>query len=322
MPEDDDNRRDDRVHYEGGVPVFETQLERIEREQAEARERDKLYRDEQLRINRQQLRVNTRYMIFTFFLVITSMVTGGISLYQASIAKTSARAAESAAKTASATLKEIQTGQGAQDTHILASQAVTQATQTTSLASAAERQATLTKEGLLDVQRAFVSVSALDIYPIKRSTGEVDRWIVNPIVVNSGTTPTKNLYWIIGFGNPVIASGPIDKEPPLDPPDYPSLSDLMHHKNMKRGTISPQVSIRNFTTLIGFTPDRLHTTWIVTGQFVYGAFVYGDVIDPIPRHVTEFCFMFNSTALVDDQFLPPYERCAHHNCTDGACREN
>src|SRR5579859_4161170 len=96
------------IHYQAGVPVLETQLERIEREQTEARDRDRLYKDEQLEINRQQLTVNKRLMIFTFLLVVTSAITSGISLYQANISKASADAAKSAAETASKTLKEMQ----------------------------------------------------------------------------------------------------------------------------------------------------------------------------------------------------------------------
>ena len=141
------------IHYEGGIPVFESPLERIEREQSEAKKGDKLYRDEQLTINRQQLRVNKRLMIFTFLLVLTSLISGVISIYQAGIAKDSANAAKSAAETASQTLTEMKSGSGAQDTHTLAQQAVTQATQTTNLATAADAQATELRESIRQTGR-------------------------------------------------------------------------------------------------------------------------------------------------------------------------
>jgi hypothetical protein len=141
------------IHYEGGIPVFESPLERIEREQGAAKNRDKLYRDEQLTINRQQLRVNKLLMIFTSLLVLTSIISGAISIYQSRIAKDSANAAKSAAYTASQTLTEMKSGSGAQDTHTLAQQAVTQATQTTNLATAAETQATELRESIRQTGR-------------------------------------------------------------------------------------------------------------------------------------------------------------------------
>jgi hypothetical protein len=98
----------EHIHFEGGVPVFETQLERIEREQAETKNRDKLYKDEQLEITRQQLRVNSWLMVFTLLLVITSCVASGISLYQARISRISATAAKDAVGVASRTLCETQ----------------------------------------------------------------------------------------------------------------------------------------------------------------------------------------------------------------------
>jgi hypothetical protein len=116
----------------GGVPLFETKLEKIEREQAEAKNRDTLYRGEQLKINRQQLKVNSRLMVFTGLLVFTSVVTGGISLYQARVSKIASRAAEDAANAAClgsqiarSTLLEYQ--RSAEDSHLASAAAYAQA---------------------------------------------------------------------------------------------------------------------------------------------------------------------------------------------------
>lgn len=62
-------------------------------------------------------------------------------------------AATVASQTAKDTLKEIQNGQGATDTHTLAQQAVTQATQTTNLANAAIKQADELSESIQQAAR-------------------------------------------------------------------------------------------------------------------------------------------------------------------------
>jgi hypothetical protein len=78
---------------EGDIPVFDSELDAIRREQAAAKQRDENYKDAQLSINR-------KMMLFTGFLVLCSLLTGGISIYQAHVSKISADAAASAAQTA------------------------------------------------------------------------------------------------------------------------------------------------------------------------------------------------------------------------------
>jgi hypothetical protein len=110
---DDQQNEDSVFHYEDGVPVFDTnaRLHNVEREQAAAKKRDEEYKGEQLKINR-------RMMWFTGILVVCTAATGGISIWQATIASRSARAAQSAAHTAKDTLGEIQRSES--DTHTLA----------------------------------------------------------------------------------------------------------------------------------------------------------------------------------------------------------
>lgn len=113
MADDEQQRNDGVFHYEGGVPIFDTdaRLNKVESEQEAARKRDENYRTEQLKIDR-------RMMLFTGVLTVCTIATGGISIWQATIAHRSAGAAESAATTAKDTLTEIQ--RGATDTHTLA----------------------------------------------------------------------------------------------------------------------------------------------------------------------------------------------------------
>jgi hypothetical protein len=156
-------------HLEGGVPVLETQLERIEREQKEAKNRDRLYKDEQLQINRQQLKVNTLLMIFTCFLVVTSAITSFISLYQAKIAKISAIAARDAVAVASGTLDEAEKSEARQ----------------------AESNRLSLKSAIdnfhLD-QRAWVGVDNIVGAPAKGQS-----FVIQVYVKNTGKTPAMNV---------------------------------------------------------------------------------------------------------------------------------
>jgi hypothetical protein len=101
-----DGEKDFRI--EGGIPIFKSKLEQIEREQAEAKKRDEQYRDEQGTINRQQLTVNRRLMIFTGCLLVTSILSGSIAIWQAYIVQESANSAMSSAGSAARALRENQ----------------------------------------------------------------------------------------------------------------------------------------------------------------------------------------------------------------------
>jgi hypothetical protein len=72
--------------------------------------------------------------LLNFFLVLGTFASSGIGIWQAVSSQKSAQDAKTAADTAASVLDEMQHGSGAQDTHTLAAQAVTQATQTTNLA--------------------------------------------------------------------------------------------------------------------------------------------------------------------------------------------
>jgi hypothetical protein len=86
-------------HWEDGIPVFENRLNEVERKASAAEIRDEQYKNSQRRIN-------FWLVVFTGLLVLTSLISGGISVWQARIANRSAEAAKSAAQTAGATLDE------------------------------------------------------------------------------------------------------------------------------------------------------------------------------------------------------------------------
>jgi hypothetical protein len=226
---------------------------------------------------------------------------------------------------------------GGVDTHNLADaakkqadKAETLATETHTLAVAANTSANAAKDAnniariaSRSVQRAFIVVDHLDISAVRFPSGQVERWIVNPVVTNSGNTPTVNLYYQIGFGAPTdMTRWPSDKEPPFDNSMFPSLIEVRKHEKggWVRGVVGAHSAVSNFTVLNGFMGSSLHGpgTWQNTGQYAWGSFVYGDVFDNRPKHVTEFCFVMYRTTMVNDQFAP-YGRCNHHNCTDEEC---
>jgi hypothetical protein len=49
---DDAGRDKGIIHYEGGLPIIDAQLDQIRREQREAKERDDEYKRDQLKLNR------------------------------------------------------------------------------------------------------------------------------------------------------------------------------------------------------------------------------------------------------------------------------
>jgi hypothetical protein len=97
VSDEDKQGKQNIFHYEGGVPVFDSRLQEVERKQAEAEARENTYRN-------QQLSTNNRMMRFTGVLVVFSALTGIINGMYTYITNTSAKAAKSAADTAKDTL--------------------------------------------------------------------------------------------------------------------------------------------------------------------------------------------------------------------------
>ncbi|HKV92989.1 MAG TPA: hypothetical protein VJW20_10610 [Candidatus Angelobacter sp.] len=107
MTDDNDKDVEQTFHYESGLPVLDVQNEAQRKANAD-KQREEQYKQAQLDLNRQQLMVNKRLAWFTFALFVCTLLTGGISLWQASIAKESASAAKAGAKAAQAAITETQ----------------------------------------------------------------------------------------------------------------------------------------------------------------------------------------------------------------------
>ena len=94
-------------HLEDGIPVFNTKLDDIKRKQEATNERENVYKTAQIALDR-------KMVLFTGLLVVCSIITGGIGVWQARISSRSADAAHdsavaaaAAADIASDTLKEL-----------------------------------------------------------------------------------------------------------------------------------------------------------------------------------------------------------------------
>lgn len=146
-----------------------------------------------------QVRTNRRLTLLNSLLVAGTFITSGLGIWQAQSSQTAARAARDAVKTAGETLQEMRSGGGAQDTHTLAQQAVSQSQQTTKLATdthtlaeSASRQASSTKiiatEALVQAQAAKQSATAAhDLVETNRESFEVSQrpWLISSATIAS-----------------------------------------------------------------------------------------------------------------------------------------
>ena len=301
-----------RIHYEAGIPILETSLERIEREQAEAKNRDKLYSDEQLKINRQQLKVNEMLMAFTFLLALTSVLSGGISLYQAGISKTSANAAKSAAETAGQTLTEMQKNSKASGDEFSQqlAQLTAQAKDTGTLATQALNQAAAQKGQLEEIKstdRAFIFVRGISTVVFKSVNGEpgfqtfVD-W------QNSGTTPAKHLaiQTNSGAGNqfgPSFTFTFAGGTKPTPTMIGPKTDELIWVGDASSGYVLKSIYQSN------------------AGWYVYGRAIYDDVFGA--HHLTEFCWQARTANISPETitYFPCGDDNSKYNCSDRECED-
>ncbi len=191
-------------HLEDGIPVLDTKLDEIQREQVEAKKRDKQYSDEQLRLNR-------KMAWFTAALVFTSAVAGAIGVWQARIANKSANAAESAAQTAKDTLGEMK--QGGTDTHELAVQAGIQAyasrrqsVNTELIARAAQRQAA-TSTVASDAAKASADTAIKELELSERPWVDAQIVIDGPVEFNVNGVNVHLKFQLVNTGrSPALAT--------------------------------------------------------------------------------------------------------------------
>ncbi len=255
--EDIDERREE-MHREGDAILLPNRLEQVEREQAEARKRDKEYKDEQLRLNKWMAR-------FTGALVLTAIIAGGVSTYQAKVARQSADAALISAKAAESALEEMK--KSSADTHALAEAAKTQAINTGKAVDATVEQSRLD-------QRAWVGPKFTA--SIRIVAGEVG--VSEVIITNTGRTPALNVW--VKATNTVQG---IDETPTFNYPERPTARP-------KFGAISPgdgqKIVVQSVGPVSADLVDQLRNKQRIFRY--YGLIHYEDIFGG--THETKFCY--------------------------------
>lgn len=165
---------------------------------------------------------------------------------------------------------------------------------------------------LVATERAYVSVTGLDI---RQSTfnPKLVSYIVGPIIVNSGNTPTKNLWWTAVTGTPPIT---VDQEP---------TTEDLSAATRNHATLAARQEVRDLIE----QPISTAYAEILKKSFahkhipVYGAIVYEDGIsNPSVVHVRRYCY----SLYVNPYFTEPnglsYAACGgRSNCEDEECDE-
>jgi hypothetical protein len=168
----------------------------------------------------------------------------------------------------------------------------------------------INRAALVATQRAYVSVTGLNI---RQSTfnPKLVSYIVSPIVVNSGNTPTKNLWWTAVFGIPPVT---VDQESTTE-----DLGSATHNY----GTLGARQEVRDLIE----QPIPTEYADILRGSYarkhipVFGALVYEDGMSyPPVIHVRRYCY----SLYVNPYFTPPtsfsYVMCGgRSNCEDEEC---
>jgi hypothetical protein len=171
---------------------------------------------------------------------------------------------------------------------------------------------TINHAALVATQRAYVSVTGLNIEQ-SQFNPKLVTYIVSPIIVNSGNTPTKNLWFTAVMGTPPV---PVDKEPTIQ-----DLTGATHNF----GTLGARQEVRDLIK----QPIPTEYATILRQSFahkhipIYGAIVYEDGIsDPPILHIRRYCY----SLYVNPYFTPPtsfsYVMCGgRSNCEDEECDE-
>jgi hypothetical protein len=299
------------IHYEHGLPVLNPQLSDIQREQQDAKKREK-----------EQLSLNQQMVNFTRVLAVCSIVAAFLSSWQSCIAKRSADAATSAAETATKTLNELHIS--GSDTHDLAVQAEKQSSNTEKFAKAAQEQAQAARiqalnmgvvaknavralassqANFIDEQRAWVAIFGSHVYPF--ANGQPFK--VDLDVANTGKSPSLNGRRWGRYGFPAYerdCTSLLRRFPDL------YVAPMPQDQITEEGALAPQQHATIHITLPWevFQPDYAGVVDKTKVACILGRIEYEDVARR--KHGTEFCMYLSDPAKTTMSF------CASHNGMD------
>lgn len=297
----DNEERDNRgiVHYEGGIPVFNNRLDKLENEAREAKTRDEQYKQEQLKLNR-------RLVWFTGVLAFVGILGGGISAYQTHISGINADAAKANADAAKNMVEEMK--KSGNDTHELAIQARNQADRTKEIADRALVQANASNELARQTKRsADAATNAANTATNALAQGNIS-WLHPdfeagdiPIAVNA---PIREPFSVtnLGRGPAVGIEGSVNAEL-VRMEDAPMFDYNGGEAFYYAGVLSPNATSSKILVPV---PDLLHpltlgADLLLSDKMVqgihdgklfialYGRITYRDLLFPKKKHWIQFC---------------------------------
>jgi hypothetical protein len=245
-------------------------------------------------------------LVFNGTLMFTTIILAILGKYQSDTSRISAEAAKSAAETASKTLKEMQTGSGATDTHNLAVAAGNQAEAATALAQRtkdlaarmkdqADRTKIIAEQAIIQAQSAIVAADA------SRSTAKT---AINTLHVS------ERAYVVAGAPQLVIdrkmialplqnnwriPSGPVElvaheltvEADPAAGTTNLAMASEIHWKRSKFQTIIPNVPFLVEVPVAKMNPDQMRNGHQLV--LIAGSISYRDGFEDTPTANWTFC---------------------------------
>jgi hypothetical protein len=184
----------------------------------------------------------------------------------------------------------------------------------------------INREAFTAVQRAFISVSGIDVrrgLPGRYigGTPEYKFWVMLPKIENSGTTSTRNLRWAI---RTVIELDPNKTLPQAI--GESERTEPIRNEQWNYGVLGPKAAMTlDYAARTGIKDDQISGIGRGLFRFLFtGVILYKDVFSGTAEHVTKFCYAMG----VDpgpDPSRPVYgtpfgTQCGGHtNCADDEC---
>jgi hypothetical protein len=278
---------DPGIKIEHGVAIIETPEDREKREKREADERRAEYDKAQFLINKQQLKVNRRLAFFTGLLLITSLMSGAVAIWEASIAANAAAAAKKSADAALSTYDAVYGEQGIAERTI--HQMVDQTVAQSEAALAAKDSIRNTQEQMRLDERAWVGVMSFRLTQntVTKQTSVLIR------LNNSGKTPALDgeLGMKQGFN-----VGPIDWSTVPTSRDFAFDTKLGAYASGAVKTFEPPFAYGNLTSQ-QILNGVLNEGWI---YYFYGEIRYHDTFTKA-WHYTDFCIYTDKTVATSSE---------------------
>jgi hypothetical protein len=314
-----DTSGDGKQHHswEGEVPVLHGRPTEDEQRTAvflADKEAEEKHRKEQLAAAIAANNLTKIYVGLTLLLALISALGTGAAWYQGYVANknarsadVAARAAKSAADTANDTLKEMRTGQGAQDTHTLAEAAKTQASASTKSANAAESAANTAKATLEAQSSPWLGIEKDDADFVVSRGFQSDGSMIVTVTIrlhNYGSAPALDVNVYVPqkttggkysgaafFHQSNVCTEPEQAERDVQARELYGVEHIIwpsDHRDFTRSINTTESPAAYFPGCISY---RGHSDSFQHISFIYDIDAYRDPMDPTPtipkvRHVT------------------------------------